>query len=108
MAKETMTVPSMTAVTWDGPDTLTQVSKCVPELSDGWSLVRLGKVGIRGSDLTILHGHHARAQPGTVTGHEFAGTVVQVSGESPLNVRSRVAVFPLISCADRGVPLWKP
>ncbi|MEQ3553484.1 alcohol dehydrogenase catalytic domain-containing protein [Pseudonocardia nematodicida] len=59
--------------------------------------------GICGSDLAIVGGSHARARPGIVLGHEFAGRVATpaTDGTGP-DAGRLVAVNPLITCADRG------
>ncbi|WP_178993107.1 zinc-dependent alcohol dehydrogenase [Paenarthrobacter nitroguajacolicus] len=91
----------MNAVTWDGPDQLKQTSVRVPTPVAGEVLLRTTRVGICGSDVTILKGHHARAQPGIVLGHEFSGIVESAPG-GEFAPASRVAVLPLISCRDRN------
>lgn len=92
----------MGVVTWAGPDRLEIERRRKPDAAPGWVVLRTDRVGICGSDLSILHGHHARAQPGTVIGHEFIGTVVEVGSGVDLAVGTRGAVFPLISCADHA------
>lgn len=74
----------------------------MPEAAPGWVVLRTDRVGICGSDLSILHGHHARAQPGTVIGHEFIGTVVETGEGVDVASGTRGAVFPLISCVDQA------
>lgn len=91
----------MRAVAWAGPNRLEVVSTPEPSPDPGRALVRVSRVGICGSDVTILRGHHARAKPGILLGHEFGGTVVD-AGPSRLAVGTVVAVNPLISCTDRG------
>lgn len=90
----------MGVVVWAGPDHLETERRPMPEAAPGWVVLRTDRVGICGSDLSILHGHHARAQPGTVIGHEFIGTVVEAGDGVDVPVGTRGAVFPLISCAD--------
>jgi 2-desacetyl-2-hydroxyethyl bacteriochlorophyllide A dehydrogenase len=99
-AKE-LTVPSMNAVAWGGPDKLISTSPEIPRPVAGEILVEVNKVGICGSDVTILKGYHARAQPGIVLGHEFCGTVAAAPG-GEFQPGTRVAVMPLISCRDRN------
>lgn len=91
----------MKAVTWEGPGRLELVDRPVPQLSNGQVLVRVSRVGICGSDLAILKGHHARAKPGIVLGHEFGGTVADASVVDAPPAGAPVAVRPLIACADR-------
>lgn len=93
----------MKAVTWAGPDRLETVEIPIPQAKPGQVLIKVSRVGICGSDLSIFKGFHARAQPGIVLGHEFGGTVAESVGEvdGPISAGRRVAVRPLISCADR-------
>jgi alcohol dehydrogenase len=58
---------------------LTAVRKPVPQLRDGWALVRVRLAGICNTDVEILRGYHNFR--GTV-GHEFVGEVVNVRGVS--------------------------
>lgn len=95
----------MKAVTWAGPDRLEIVDIPAPVGGPGWVLLEVSRVGICGSDLAIFKGFHARAQPGIVLGHEFGGTVVDAGPDGAVPVGTRVAVRPLISCADRGADL---
>jgi alcohol dehydrogenase len=54
---------------------LAAVRKPIPEIREGWALVRVRLAGICNTDLEILRGYHAfRGTPG----HEFVGEVVDV------------------------------
>jgi 2-desacetyl-2-hydroxyethyl bacteriochlorophyllide A dehydrogenase len=91
----------MNAITWGGPDQLVLTSPDIPVPEAGDVLIKVTRVGICGSDVTILKGYHARAQAGIILGHEFCGTVAAASG-GQFDIGTRVAVLPLISCRDRG------
>jgi threonine dehydrogenase-like Zn-dependent dehydrogenase len=53
--------------------------KPLPELRNGWALIRVRLAGICNTDVEILHGYHAfRGTPG----HEFVGEVADVHGVS--------------------------
>lgn len=97
-----MPQPDMNVVTWAGPDRLEPQRRPKPDAAPGWVVLSTDRVGICGSDLSILHGHHARAQPGTVIGHEFIGTVAETGEQAGVDVGTRAAVFPLISCKDHA------
>ncbi|GAA2448243.1 alcohol dehydrogenase catalytic domain-containing protein [Actinomadura vinacea] len=92
----------MRAVSWAGPGRLAHEVVPIPRIVDGEVLVQVAHAGICGSDLAILKGEHARARPGVRLGHEFAGTVAASSAEGAPAVGTRVAVRPLIACADRA------
>lgn len=73
-----------------------------PELQEGEVLVKVGAVGICGSDIPRIYKTGAYSFP-LIPGHEFAGTVV----ETGKNVDAawcgvRVGVFPLIPCKECG------
>jgi 2-desacetyl-2-hydroxyethyl bacteriochlorophyllide A dehydrogenase len=92
------TIPTtMTAAVWDAPDTMSVRDLPVPEVPEGWALVRVLYNGICGTDLAIVHGAHPRAAAGLVPGHEIIGTVV-VPGSGGPDAGATVVVEPLISC----------
>ncbi|MFJ8788752.1 zinc-binding dehydrogenase [Streptomyces sp. NPDC102462] len=97
-----MNTQTMRAIRWTGPGELALDTVPVPSPGPGWVLVKVTRVGICGSDLAIWHGEHARARPGVVIGHEFAGVVADAPGGTALAVGTRVAIRPLIACHDRG------
>ena len=70
----------------------------VPDPAPGWTLVRVGAVGICSSDVGRVFTKGTYHFP-TIPGHEFAGTVERVSdGTNAGWLGRRVAVFPLIPC----------
>lgn len=88
---------SMQAALWQGPDAIAVEQVPVPEVPAGWALVAVEYTGICGTDLSILHGTHPRAQAGIVPGHEIVGVVAD-GGTTGLAVGDRVVAEPLISC----------
>ncbi|NOY59427.1 MAG: alcohol dehydrogenase catalytic domain-containing protein, partial [Calditrichaeota bacterium] len=72
----------------------------VPEINDNQVLIKVGAVGICGSDLHIYNGDFApRTQTPMIQGHEFAGTIVNI-GKNIKNYKigDRAAVDPIIPC----------
>jgi 2-desacetyl-2-hydroxyethyl bacteriochlorophyllide A dehydrogenase len=64
-------------------------------------VIKVAACGVCGTDLHIYHGDQGAAdcQPGTVLGHEFAGTVTQVgSAVTRLKIGDRVSVDPNDYC----------
>jgi len=86
----------MDALVWEGPEQIALRSLPAPEPGRDEVLVRVGAVGICGSELEGYLGRMSNRTPPLVMGHEFAGTVVDAR-ESGWAGR-RVAVNPLISC----------
>jgi alcohol dehydrogenase len=81
----------------------------LPELRNGWALVKVRLAGICNTDIEILRGYHGfRGTPG----HEFVGEVVDVANASKekkrLWIGSRVTGDINISCSAFGYrPLCK-
>lgn len=72
------------------------ISKPVP--AAGQVLIRVGAVGICGSDIPRIFDTGAHNMP-LIPGHEFAGTVAETGeGADPSWREKRVGVFPLIPC----------
>ena len=80
----------MRALVYTGPQTLEVQERPRPT---GDVVVRVGAVGICGSELHGWHGHDPRRRPGLVMGHEAAGTIVEGPRQG-----QRVAFNPLVSC----------
>lgn len=81
-----------------------------PKISDNEALVRVGMVGVCGTDLkTFSKGHHM-FRPPCVLGHEFTGRIVEKGRNIDIDVDDAVHVFaPYIECGNcalclRGVP----
>lgn len=88
---------TMSAVVWTGPDAVEVREVPLPEVPDGWVLVRVAYNGICGTDLAIVHGAHPRARHGLVPGHELSGWVERAGASGP-GVGELVVARPLISC----------
>lgn len=88
----------MKTIVYEGPQTVAMKEKEMPELSEGWALIRSSHAGICGSDLNIYSGAHPRAQAPLVLGHEFSGTMVK--GHPTIKEGTPVTVNPLLSCGN--------
>jgi L-iditol 2-dehydrogenase len=110
----------MQAVHLHGPTDLrlSEVSELDTSPASGEGLIRVGAVGICGSDLHLYQsgqiGNIGQAGP-FVPGHEFMGTVISVGDDPldgnyrPLEIGQRVAVDPQVPCrkcesCDAGLP----
>ncbi len=70
-----------------------------PKPEAGEVLIRVGHVGICGSEIECVVQRHPRRQPPLIMGHEFAGTVVELGeGAANLRVGQQVSVNPIIGC----------
>jgi 2-desacetyl-2-hydroxyethyl bacteriochlorophyllide A dehydrogenase len=90
---------TMRAAVWTAPDTIEPRTLPLPEIPPGWALVRTEMTGLCGSDFSILHGTHPRAQAPLVMGHEITG-IVEVAAETGPAAGTRVTVEPLINCGE--------
>ncbi len=87
---------AMRALRWDGPGRVHAVDVPRPVAREGWAVVDVAFTGLCGTDLHICSGHHPRAVPGLVLGHELSGTLA--TGTATLPAGTRVVVNPLLSC----------
>jgi 2-desacetyl-2-hydroxyethyl bacteriochlorophyllide A dehydrogenase len=90
---------TMRAAVWTAPDSIETRNIALPEVPDGWALVRSEMTGLCGSDFSILHGTHPRAEAPLVMGHEITG-VVEAAGDLGPAAGTRVTVEPLIHCGE--------
>ncbi|MGJ9413697.1 zinc-binding dehydrogenase [Aeromicrobium sp. CF4.19] len=86
----------MRAAVWTGPGFAECRDVEEPEPGPGEVLVAPAYAGICGTDLHIWAGHHPRARPGLILGHEFVGTLTHPAGE--LGTGTPVFVNPLRGC----------
>ncbi len=90
---------SMKAAVWTATDEVAVTSIAMPEVPEGWALVKVAYNGICGTDLSILHGKHPRAQAPLVMGHELSGWVERAGASGPAE-GTLVIAEPLISCGE--------
>lgn len=89
----------MQTIVFEGHSRLHVEQKERPSPRMGEALIEVGYTGVCGSDLTLYAGKNPRAKLPVTPGHEFAGRVVELPGETgEIRVGSRVAVLPTISC----------
>lgn len=71
----------------------------IPEPKAGEARIRVQRIGVCGSDLTIYRGLHPYVSYPLVMGHEISGTVDKLGeGVKSLPVGTRVAVIPHLVC----------
>src|SRR4051794_20756374 len=91
--------PLMQAAVWREPGHVVVEDRPEPHCPPGWALVRSERVGLCGSDFSIVAGHHGRATPPLVLGHEMVGTV-HADGPGAPPRGTRVVVNPLLPCGE--------
>lgn len=92
----------MKAITYHGPQDFRVEKVAEPELrAPTDALVQVELAAICGSDLHVWHGRELGADPGTVMGHEFVGTILE-TGKDVTRFRpgDRVACPFTTSCGD--------
>lgn len=87
----------MQAAVWTATDEVSVTNVPIPDVPEGWALVKVAYNGICGTDLSILHGKHPRAQAPLIMGHEISGWVEHAGAAGP-TIGTLVTVEPLISC----------
>ena len=85
------------AAVWTGAGKLRVEQRTPAPCPEGWVLVRPDRVGLCGTDLSILSGRHSRARPPLVLGHEMTGTIETASSGAP-PPQTRVVVNPTLTC----------
>ncbi|MEV8084969.1 zinc-dependent alcohol dehydrogenase [Pseudarthrobacter oxydans] len=93
----TRPMETMRAAILTAPNVIENQQVAVPNVPEGWALVRVEFTGLCGTDFSILHGTHPRAESPLIMGHEITG-VVEVAGAHGPPVGTRVTVEPLINC----------
>lgn len=89
----------MKAVVWLGPREMRLEEVADPAPGADEVVLRVGAVGICGSELSGYLGHNSLRVPPLVMGHEFAGEVVtRGPAVTHLHPGDQVVVNPLISC----------
>ncbi|GAA4821163.1 zinc-binding dehydrogenase [Nocardioides caeni] len=93
------TARSVRSLRFNGPGTaLTLEELAAPTRGSGECLVRVGSVGLCGSDAHIVSGHTPTGHLPITLGHEIAGTVVESSAGAHVAVGDRVFVNPILGC----------
>jgi len=92
---------SMRAAVWTGTDRVEVGRIGMPTVPENWALLRVAYNGICGTDLSILHGEHPRAQAPLIMGHEMSGWVERAGTTGP-GAGTLVTVEPLIRCGECG------
>jgi threonine dehydrogenase-like Zn-dependent dehydrogenase len=99
-----MITTEMRALVWLGPHQMQIQTEPTPVPAPGEVLIRVGAVGICGSELSGYLGHNSLRFPPLIMGHEAAGTIVQGSGQladgCDVHLGQRVTFNPLVSCGQ--------
>lgn len=91
----------MKAVVFNGPGDVELKDVPTPEPGPGEVLLKVGSNTVCGTDVRFIKGVKTGVKPGTVLGHEVAGTVAQVgAGVSGYEVGDIGAVLPGVTCGS--------
>jgi 2-desacetyl-2-hydroxyethyl bacteriochlorophyllide A dehydrogenase len=91
----------MQGLVYQGPQRIDLLDIPEPRLTDGEVLIRVKATGICGSDLHGYLGRTGRRVAPMVMGHEFAGIIEDVGGDtSTFRKDERVVVQPIVFCGD--------
>ena len=94
-----------TAAVWPATDRARSREVPLPEVPQGWALIKVAYNGICGTDLAILHGKHPRATAPLIMGHEISGWVEGGWRHRTCPRRQLVTVELLISCGATARPV---
>jgi (R,R)-butanediol dehydrogenase / meso-butanediol dehydrogenase / diacetyl reductase len=86
----------MKAIVYEGANSISVKDVKLPEVKEGWALIKVSHAGICGSDLNIYAGTHPRATAPLIMGHEFSGRIVK--GHPNFKEGTLVTTYPLLSC----------
>ena len=98
------TLPSsMQALVWEGPHLMNLREVSLPEIRADEVLIKVGFVGICGSELSGYLGHNALRVPPLVMGHEFSGRIAALGEHVPkaapdLAIGQLVTANPMVYC----------
>lgn len=86
----------MKAIVYEGPNTISFKEVPMPQVKEGYALVKVLYGGICGTDLNIYAGGHPRAKAPLIPCHEFSGVLMEdIPG---IKKGAKVTVYPLLSC----------
>lgn len=90
----------MKALVIEHPDKMHIVEREIPTIREGEALIRVRYIGICGTDIHVLHGHHPTATFPRIPGHEFVGELVDIKGDGSERFKrgDQVAAQELITC----------
>ncbi|MDX7951216.1 zinc-binding alcohol dehydrogenase family protein [Lichenihabitans sp. Uapishka_5] len=88
----------MLTIVCEQPGRLNSRDRPMPVRRDGDVLVKIGRIGVCGTDLHIFAGNQPYLNYPRVMGHELSGTVEAVPDGSTLAVGDTVYVIPYLSC----------
>lgn len=75
----------------------------IPEVKKGWALVKVKAAGLCITDVHVIKGLFAHAEPPCIQGHEVAGEVIKI-GETDwpakVQVGDRVVIETMIACGE--------
>lgn len=84
-----------------GPKEFVVHDTSVPEIKENEVLIKVGYIGICGSDMHTYYGKHPFVPLPVILGHEFSGVVKSIgSAVTHVHVGDRVAVDPTITCGS--------
>ncbi len=87
----------MKAVVFDGKGHAITIEKPVPEIPQGYALVKVMAAGICGTDIETLY-HNPNQPPDAVPGHEISGVIESTNGCKTFAAGDRVVVNIHVTC----------
>lgn len=96
------TTTHIRGVAWGGPEQLAVEDRPSPQpTANNEVVVQVESIGVCGTDVTIWRGNYPGVPAGTVLGHEFGGTIIEVGADvTDRTIGQLVAVDPNIVCGQ--------
>lgn len=96
-----MSAGLMKAFVYQGGTTLELVDRPIPRAKPDTAVIRVEAASICGTDLRTYRNGNEKIRPGTVIGHECAGTVTEAGqAVTGFRVGDRVQIAPAIGCGE--------
>jgi 2-desacetyl-2-hydroxyethyl bacteriochlorophyllide A dehydrogenase len=89
---------TMRAAVWTGPLRMEMREMPMPEIGRDEALVRVGGVGVCGSDIHVWQGCSPDRTPPLILGHEMAGEVMVVQDSDTVQRGDFVSLYPPLGC----------
>lgn len=90
----------MRAAMINKPEDMLVIETQKPVIEEGEALIRVRYIGICGTDLHLLHGHHATATYPLIPGHEFVGELADIKGKDAdtFKIGEQVSAQMVLAC----------
>ena len=90
----------MKAAVWTGVDKIEIQDLPIPEIENGYALIKVRAAGVCVTDYHVISGKIKIGNPPNVQGHEICGEIAKINGESDLKVGERCVIATSLGCGE--------